>query len=290
MRSVILVLLCISIFFSCKKSDEDFNKIENEIVIHIQNNDWNTLFDLIKKEGIPDEFKSIHRQRLKELSKDIVINYKEFKLKELHNKKDTILYGFILNSTSQDFKNRISELRKENNGGFEWGKYSFKNSFLGYKYELSGYKQHLISDEVDCDIILSRNKGKKFTSLRVKDFNSKSNNSKFKYLLSSNYGRWFSVPSNYNYEDKIKLFDWESVYSRIKSDSFNVFRFFFMINNSDVFKFEKYKNHDIIFNSNFVIDKDIISSRFLTYEMFFKEYEQTILDMKDEIQKSSVEF
>ena len=235
MKKIILVLLCISIFYSCERSDEDFNKIENEIIVHIQNNEWNTLFDLIKKEDIPNGFKSIHKQRLKELSKDIIINYKEFKLRELQNKKDTILYGFRLNSTSQDFKNRIYQLRNENKGGFEWGEYSFKNLVLGYNYKLKGYKQHLISDGLECDIILSRNKGRKFISLRVKDFNSKSDKKNFKYLLSSNYGSWFSVPSNYNYEDKMKFFDWKWVYSRIKSDSFNVFEFYFMMNNPDVY-------------------------------------------------------
>ena len=88
----------------------------------------------------------------------------------------------------------------------------------------------------------------------------------------------------------MKLFDWERIYSKIKSDSFNVFQFYFMTNNPDIFMFEKYKNVDIIFNSNFVIVKDIISSRILTYDIFFKEYEQTILDIKDEIKKSSVDF
>lgn len=288
MRKIIFLLICLSLFFSCGRSDDDFNKIENKIVAHIDNNEWNTLFDLIKEEDIPKGFQTVHRIRLEELSEDIITNFKKFKLKEVQNKKDTIIYGFVLNSSSSDFRNRISQLRKENEGGFDWGEYSFRNNFVGYNYKLKGYKQHLISDGVDCDIILSKNSGRKFVTLRIKSFNC-NNYGKFKYLLSSNYGRWFSPPTKYNYRDKMKSYSWEKVYSSIKSDSFNVFEFYFMMNNSDVL-FDKYEHLDIIFNSNFVVEEDYISPRILTYETFFKEYEKNIKTMNDEIKKSSVDF
>ena len=288
MKNYISLLICLSLFFSCGRSNEDFNKIENEIVAHIENNEWNTLFDLIKEEDIPKGFQTGHRKRFKELSEDIITNFQDFKLKELQNQKDTILYGFILNSSSRDFRNRISELRKENKGGFVWGEYSFRNTFFGYNYELKGYKQHLISDGVECDIILSKNRGGKFVALRIKDFNYTSYG-KFKGLLRSNYGGWVSPPTKYNYKEMMKSYSWEKVYSSIKYDSFNVFEFYFMMNNSDVL-FDKYEHLDIIFNSNFVVENDYISPRILTYETFFKEYEQNIENMNDEIKKSSVDF
>ena len=265
-------------FFNCKKNNEEFKLIEKKMTTYIVNNEWESLFELIKNENIPEGFTIQQEKRLEELSTEIVIKYKDYKLEMLKEKKDTIIYGFVLNSSMKSFKSRIKELRKANGGGFKWGKWSFQNYFPKFKYELEGYKQHFVSDGVDCDLVISPAKTKIIKAIRLKSFNDK-NDKNFRSLLSLKYGKWVDIPSKYKYGNN-KYYGWEYIYSLIKRNYFNVFQIYFL-NKKEVIELSESNYNSVIFNSNFAIIDDALCPRILSYDLFFEEYEKSILDIKD---------
>ena len=286
MKNQILLLFFFISLTNCQFNDKnnEFEIVENQLRTHIQNNEWEDLFVLVKKYNLPNNYNEKNTEILKDISNEILTKYKDYELKKSIGRKDTVIYGFILNSTQNEFRTRISELRKENNGGFVWGTSTLSSYFYNYEYSVSGYEEHLMMNGVECDLIIQKNKKGKINSIRLHHFNCKYESplvNGFNDILSSNYGEFTDIPSSYS-----KTFYWRDIYDQIRKNDFNVFKTYFL-SNEDVFKYEKYKSHnEIIFNPNFVVFDDSMSPRIMTYELFFEEYEGVVNELKKELKKS----
>ena len=285
MKNKIFLLFLMISLTNCQFNDKnkEFEVVENQLRTHIQNNEWEDLFMLVKKYNLPNNYNEKNTEILKDISNEILIKYKDYKLKESIGRKDTVIYGFILNSTQNEFRTRVSELRKENKGGFVWGEYTLSIYLVNYDYTIGGYKEHFILNDTECDLIIQKNKQGKINSIRLHHFNCKSPYSLsngFTDILSSNYGEFLEIPTRYH------MFYWRSIYENIRENNFNVFKTYFL-SNEDVFKYEKYKSYnEIIFNPNFVVFDDSMSPRIMTYELFFKEYDEVVNELKKELKRS----
>ena len=293
MRHSFFYTLILLITISCgeKYSETKFNELDVMLTTSIQNNEWDKLFNKIRELDIPNNFNDNQNKRLEEISKDIVFGYKNFKLNEIENKKDTIIYGFVLNSTKNDFRKRIKELRKENQGGFVYDTYNFRNRLLGTTFELKGYQQRFISEGVDCNLIISIGSLNEVNNLRVKHYDCNSSSGNFNDILIKNYGRFLDLTSYSDYKKYKLRNDWKSIYRSISNNSFNPFISYY-ISNEDLFRYKKleYDLGDVIFNENFVIVDDFISYRFMTYKQFFKEYDEKLETLNNEKEKSKKVF
>jgi hypothetical protein len=287
MRHIFLILSIFLLQTSCNKKKESFETTKNELIENLQKEDFDLALNLfITIENL--KLNSTEIITVDSLKLDYLNRYKKVYLKNMSNKKDTIFNGFILNSNTVDFENRINTLREN---GFT---YSLTETFnipdvrikqAHRRKKISVFQETLSINSKKCTYGLNPifDKSSRLLALEIYVENncwvfpngSGEGDVIYNKIQEEHFGK-FRIPS--------------TTYEYLKTSSLNKtntkshpLKLYFIQNfkSNSSFLWDFYANKDYIFTDNFIIIENYGKITYQTYNSFFEGFDNKLIELEE---------